>query len=181
MALKAISRRTSAKTLSQLLADVFTASKLYNGTFYPENFRIDYNSVSYEPGYDWDDELKPGEYHQELNFSRPFNCQTAEYCCGLLEIGNLSDRNFTTDPAINSALMRVFMTCLAQEYNMVMATTIASQKIPAAYLAEAGFTPVAEYKSKGTGSIITVWFNELGAKKELPPGHLNLDDFEIFE
>jgi hypothetical protein len=170
----------AAKTLSELLAEVFTASKLpqLRGKFYPEYFTIGEDGISY----DWDGEgdQKDDDYDGYESFDVPFECKPAEFCCGLLEIGNLADDNFTSDPAVNSVLMRVFMACLALEYNMVMATTITSQKVAAGYLAEAGFAAVAEYKSKSTGATITVWLNDLGAKKELPAGDLNLSNFELF-
>lgn len=176
MALKALAQRwakPAAKTLSELLAQVFTASKEFSGTFSPEGFQVDYDAIVYNPIGDIDDE------GSDLHFSKPFQGNEVEYCCGLLEIGSFRAAHFSKDPAVNSALMRVFMAALNEQYNMVMATTITSQKIPAEYLTEAGFVEVAQYKSKNTGSTITVWMKDFtSGPKELPEGDLDLTSFD---
>jgi len=182
MALKALAQRRAkpavVKTLPELLAQVFSASSLYNGEkFFPEFFSFDENCIYYreKPEYDdYDNPIFKG-YDGDLDFRQPFSGSVSTYCCGLLEIGNFKNENFTKDPAINSALMRVFMAGIKTGYHMVFGTVTPGQKIARAYLEEAGFVPVAEYKSRTTKATITVMMNDLSAKKELPPSGLDID------
>jgi len=191
MALKALAQqrtKSAVKTLSELLAAVFTASTLatYEGIFLAENFIYKDNTIIYEAQDDYEDDnhyVKPddGYFVGSFEFSQPFETNASHYCCGLLEIGNFESRDFplTKDPAINAALMRVFLAAIKTQFNMVMATTIASQKTPTTALVEAGFLAVAEYQSKGTGAMITVFMKDL-SEKELLPGGLELENWETF-
>lgn len=183
MALKGMAQRSakqSVQTLSELLAQVFTASKIYQGKFYSEFFHIENTAICYDPKFD-DDDTKDhhNDYLQYLVISTPFNSGAVKYCCGLLEIGNFrDDLILTKDPKINAVLMRVFMAGIQEYYNMVFATVIPSQKTIRTMLENCGFQSVAEYKSKTTASMITVLFNDLSVHKELPEGDLKLCDFD---
>lgn len=184
MAIKALAQRKAkpaVRTLADLLAQVFTDSKFFAGTFYPEGFQIDRDSIRYETDaisdfHDHGTDASGGE-----EFVAPFDCTQTAYCCGLVEIGKFRDGGMTRDDAVNNALMRVFMACIGRAYNMVFATLVPAQKEIRTILLGVGFDSVAEYKSKGTGATITVLMRDAAANKDLPPGDLDLDYFNIDE
>lgn len=181
MALKSFAQRRSkigAKTLPEMLAQVFTASSLYVGTFKPEKFSLNYESLEYDPSPDGDD-VPDGEYDEVLEFEIPFNSQPTAYCCGLLEIGNFVNERFTRDPEVNTAIMTVFMAAIAKQYRMVFGTIVTTQRGAEQYLTEAGFVSMADFKSKRTGTNITVLMKDFTGAEFLPGGDLDLDNLEL--
>lgn len=173
----ATQRIKPAKTLSGMLAAVFTASTRYPGKFYPDLFELGYENLTYHG--DGVDDPKPDDFTEELIYSCPFGAHVSEYCCGLLEIGSLHSEVLDRDPDVAKALMQVWMSVIHTKYNMAFATTIATQKVARAYLEEAGFVPVATYKSKGTGATITVLMKDFTGIKEIPEGDLHLSNFDL--
>lgn len=173
--MRAVTQRVkSAKTLSGMLAAALTASPEYPGIFHPKLFDMTPDGITYSS--DGEDD-KP----DDVEFNCPFGANASEYCCGLLEIGNLSSEPLDRDPDVAKALMQVWMAVIQKKYNMAFATTVATQKVARAYLEEAGFVPVATYKSKGTGATITVLMKDFTGIKEIPAGNLCLNDFEFCE
>jgi len=161
------------KTLSELLAKVFNESKLYLGEkFYPDGFSID--PYDHEIRYDSSDvdqeSLTDKDFQGSEEFGRPFQAHVSAYCCGLLEIGEFNEDLPTDDPAINEALMRVWLAELNTSYGLVFCTTVPEQLGTRKLLESVGFQDVATYNSVGTGNRITVLMKDFTESKELPTG-----------
>lgn len=185
MALKALGTRrakTVAKTLQEMLAQVFTASKTYAGRFDAEHFDVDYDGIVYRgDDIEYEDDVKEIYYSDRLAFEIPFKAQESNFCCGFFEIGEFRDRALSPDPDVSKALMTVYMAALALEYNMLYATTTTTQKVAKELLASVGFEDVATFKSKTTGSTITVHMKDFTGEKFLNPGDMNLTEFDFKE
>lgn len=176
------------KTLSELLAQAFTASKQYPGIFYPDGFLLlEDGTIEYDLNYhleesgEEDRDATDQEYDGNPSFERPFGASSSPYCCGLLEIGNFEFEGTNLNNMENSiltALMRVWMADLASAYTMIMATVVPTQQDAYKALELVDFDTAAIYKSKGTGNKITVLVKDFTDTKELPPGHINLTQRE---
>lgn len=149
-------------TCGDELAAAFTASKRYNGRFYPDGFSLGEDGFMYDP-FDREAEEK-AEDAGTCDVYIEFNSFADN--CGIVIVSHLDE--IPAEPAIQAAIMRT-VACAARKANfgMLFASVNDKQKQSRAMLEAFGMTRLFDTHNPNSGNDITVYGKDITGNKDV--------------